>query len=1608
MPDFSFALNMCGNPGATVIFVNGIFGNLVGAIEDKDKLAEKFLGYAGDKNTKFINGFNPSHASGMGDLIKSVAQSYEINGLDYDLTTILNQVHEDLKTRKVLLVGHSQGTFYTNAAYEYLIKNGVPAKSIGVYNVATPDEYVAGGGNYLTSSTDKVINEVVRNLSVVGLSNRPLPANIDIKLSEAEQNSTTGGHSFSDVYLASASDRIIGEINQALNKLEGDEKSENKSYGCFVKPGESLLYKVSGVELKIADTVGGAFSNFSSSTNTALAKLGSWGKSFLASLFNKNNSTEAAVLEESNTSSDVSFLNEEQQKQVKEVKKDIENVFSGIGISDPNTVAESLDDILDDIAEKLDIIAQQIREMQRQQDPVQPLDENQDEDTKEDSTTNNEKTDDSDEELPTYTNNGGSGGSSVFYSQILISEVQAASASDEKSEFIELYNPNDKAVDLTGWYLQRKTKEGKSYSSYAANTLFSGQQIPAKGYFLIARTGYFSGANIFVESPITKDNSFVIKNPNGEISDMLGFGEAQDFEVSPAVNPVNGQSIGRKVFDGVEQDTDNNLADFELQKPTPRRENETWSEENEPKEDEFKKDSSAPVAKFSLDSVQKESIFNINFIVEDIDGVTSASGIGSYVFRWKAGENGDWQQDSSVNVGGDLVVRGVRNFTGEDGKTYYFQIKSKDLAKNESDWQPETPAETKVEIPKTILINEIQDSGIKDEKEDFIELYNPNDVDVDLTGWYLQRKTATGETYNSYVTNTLFKEKTIKSKKYFLIARTGYFTDLADISLDEPITENNSLVLKRKDGSVSDKLGWGDATDFETAAAVSPKAGESIERKKIGLDTNNNSADFRISEKPSPKESFITANIKDDTNYQDNFNLDNDTYFYNLNISWGSSILNVDYFDVQYKLNDGSWKDWMMGTKETAGSFKAFYSLIDEANVYSFRVKVADLDGNISDWKEIDVDLSAPVVINEIAFHGTVNDKNDKWIELYNRSSNTINLDGWQIVSGSSKITLSGSIPGNGYFILEKDDDTVLSDIVANQTFTESFPGNFIHLLNTKGQRVDEIYNDGNWNNYEQGSYSFERISPWAYGFIKENWKLNDGKIINGNDATGSPIYGTPASKNTYYQLYTFLPLAFGRDEFLPNSLSPYVFGENTRVLKDITLEIEPGSVLKASNSSSLLVDGTIKSIGTESQKIIFTSISDDELGDTNNNGLDSELVSGLWLGIELGKTSQNSKFDHTVFRYAGASLSKMGAAIKVNQSSVSILNSIFESIKNRGIFSINSSTTVESSQFYNITEADSWTAHKASAIHISGGKAEINDCHFEFNNYGIQIDDYIDENGTRFDSNVSIKGNEFLKNAKPVYLWTINNISFSNNTASENTYDNIIIFGEAMESSATLDLDLPYFLDGVLAVPENTVLTLTPGVIMNLPGMTINGTLKSVGTEDNPIIFRNYYWDQEDAGPGKWFGLSFTKTSTESLIENVEIFYAGNFYYGGPAFGAAIKADNCNISLKDSYLHDNQNNGLWLINSNSVIDNVKFYNHTAREEFIGQAKAIFIQGGSPEVKNSYFEKQTFGIYLDKYIDSDGKEILQKAILHREADDSEKNIFVDTTTIAGDIVDVSF
>ena len=1582
-PVFVFA--DCTKSGTTVLFINGMFTFSKDQADDsKRDLKYQYDLKGKNADVNFILGYNPSHIVVLGDMFDAVRQAYSGGFMDYDLTNILRQAHIDLKTQKVLLVGHSQGTFYTNAAYDYLTSHGVDKNSIAVYNVGTPADTVAGDGKYLTSSTDKVINSVVRDLTTLGFAKKPLPANIDLPLSADESANPLGGHDFSNVYLAEAPDRIISDMDSEINNLQAESSDKSE---CFTQPKVGLGFYIEDEGYTNIDTSISYFESPDSwrikspsellSSAYGLSKdIYDFGKSIFSGvghvfasidsrIFTTSITPSYAIQESPGTGEATTIYvppDSEPQPTVSAPAPANPIVSTNTEEQDLNPATpESRQDLLDDIQEKLDIIKAQIQILAAQEgqsNQIVVADKNE---TPED----NQNQDNSQTTNSTTATVSGGGGGATAYPKILISEVQP----NDTQEFVELYNPNNTDVALDGWYLQRKTAGSSTWATFASNNLFTGKTISKNGYFLIARSGYFYGpANIFVDTAITKDNSFALKNPNGDISDKLGFGNAQDPETASAPNPtVSGQSVGRKVLaDGTEQDTDNNLNDFELQNPTPYAQNETYTPEGGGGDNgggvgnQNGADTVAPEVVFNLSSTQANPDFMVNFTITDLAGAVSPSaGVDGYVFRWKEG-SGDWQQDDYKDVDGNPQFATLsRDFSGINGQTYSFQVQATDAAGNKSDWLPAIPATTQVVVLQNILINEIQiDSvdGAGGTSDDWVELYNPNNVDVSLAGWSIQKN---GYSKTNCSVNTSFYSKqfasdaVIPANGFYLVVSTkanSSLLALADMTIGWSLTDNNTIYLVNntdqitdyKDVNIVDEVGYGTAcfSKGDSPAIAPPDAG-SIERKKLGVDTNNNFADFKISVDPTPKAASPKSYIQDATNYATCMTITNPgTTFYNLDIKWSSLTTNLDHYQVQYNLNGGAWQDWETSTTDTEKTFQTAYSLYLD-KIYTFRVRAYDKDGNVGDWSQVVIDLTNPVVINEVAFYGIGDStaEHKQWMELYNRSSAPIVLDGWQIVSDNINylnVTLQGTIPANGYFILERNDTTpgAVSDVLANQTFAGIITtGDTIYLKNQNNRKMDQFRSDWSQNQFLANSnyYSLERISPYSFGQDLENWRLST-----------SPTFGTPNQQNSIYQIYTSnFTNSFVEDTTLKASLSPYLFEGPTYILPGVTLTIEPGTVIKFyGDHPNLTVDGTLKAVGaTTDQPIVFTAYDDDQYGgDMRPSGDTSPAGPGEWAGILFKQDSANSDLENIIERYAGENIyaEGYGAGIRAEQSSITLKNSVVENNLNAGLFMHNSTSTVDSVQFNNNKEIDSDTIY-GKAVFSEDGSPSITNCKFNGNYDALYLTNANSDDNTPVISNNNFDSNTdsaISVNGKDIYP------IFSGNTATNNGYD-AIVFTEQIEKDMTMQNDLPYLIKETLNIPQNITLTIQPGTVVKFADSSFNvdGTLNAVGTDSQQIVFTsvdddNYGGDIRSPSdtspvqPGQWSGIHFNSDSANSDLENIIVRYGGGSLGGN--FSAAIKVDQSTISLKNSTIQNNAQNGVWLVNSPSVIDSVQFLDNKA------------------------------------------------------------------------------
>ncbi|PIR71982.1 MAG: hypothetical protein COU42_02865 [Candidatus Nealsonbacteria bacterium CG10_big_fil_rev_8_21_14_0_10_36_24] len=384
---------------------------------------------------------------------------------------------------------------------------------------------------------------------------------------------------------------------------------------------------------------------------------------------------------------------------------------------------------------------------------------------------------------------GGGGGAPTTYPKILISEIQISPLTER---FVELYNPNNQTIDLTSWYIQRKTQTSSSWDSFISSTKFEGKTIPANGYFLISKQ--IENSNIVLDLTLSDNNSLVLKNPNREIVDKVGWGEAQDYETAPTLNPEAGQSIGRKWINGGYQDNDNNQDDFETQEPTPKTEN---SKPLLPQ----------PILEVSLQNLEFSIIESATPSGTEAFNISNA-GDGSFewqgIIDYATPSDASWLkiEPSSGQVSdetSEVLVSLTQEAAGLANGNYEAEII---ITAQGAEGSPQSvEVELKIEqageeeLPTLeVIINEIAWMGTgANSVDEWIELYNNTDQDINLFGWRLKSSDGGPNIIFGEIPETsIITTTTISTNGFYLLERTDDNT-ISDIPADWQGSFGNGL-----------------------------------------------------------------------------------------------------------------------------------------------------------------------------------------------------------------------------------------------------------------------------------------------------------------------------------------------------------------------------------------------------------------------------------------------------------------------------------------------------------------------------------------------------------------------------------------------------------------------------------------------------------------------------------------------------------------------------------------------------------------------------------------------------------------------------------------------
>ena len=235
----------------------------------------------------------------------------------------------------------------------------------------------------------------------------------------------------------------------------------------------------------------------------------------------------------------------------------------------------------------------------------------------------------------------------------------------------------------------------------------------------------------------------------------------------------------------------------------------------------------------------------------------------------------------------------------------------------------------------------------------------------------------------------------------------------------------------------------------------------------------------------------------------------------------------------------------------------------------------------------------ADVVINEFIYR-PVTGETPRFIELYNQSDNSIDLQSWQLGRSITTISLSG--PGNtiplapGEYLVITDNPGLL-DIPASARVLQlssmlaiSQNGDSIFLRDDNGTLVDSLAYATSWGGSTAGT-SLERLDPRAAGNDRTNWRTNR----EGNSAGAQNLNFTP--NDTEPEAFFAKETDDGRIELRFNEFVS-ITGEESFSMNGMALTVDEFNPFTG-NRVLLSTNQSISSTGSEDQVIEAANLSD-------------------------------------------------------------------------------------------------------------------------------------------------------------------------------------------------------------------------------------------------------------------------------------------------------------------------------------------------------------------------------------------------------------------------------
>lgn len=636
-------------------------------------------------------------------------------------------------------------------------------------------------------------------------------------------------------------------------------------------------------------------------------------------------------------------------------------------------------------------------------------------------------------------------------------------------------------------------------------------------------------------------------------------------------------------------------------------------------------------------------------------GNNESSGTSTeYIVRYATSSEvtaSDWSL--AVDVSGEPTPSSAsttENFTVsglEPGQTYYWAVKTKDGADNISEIS-NSASSTASALADYLVINEIQTDGLRGGggiDDDWVEIYNPTDQDIDISNWSIQKQTSSGGLYKkNFETGDV-----VPANGFFLIV--GKWADedirnLADMTCAWLLADDNTIYLVNNqeeivdgdDLNIIDKVGFGDALSPEGLPVSNPPDGGSIERKTNGWDTNNNSSDFIENNLPSPRNSQgqtatlirKTVRITEDT------------------------VWTLERSPYVLKPDAGEFP-----TVESGVVLTIEPGVIIKAGIKYYPILV------IKGVLKAEGAAEKPIIFTAATSTPQAGDWGGIVFDNSTSTESTLSYVNFEYGGQITKYQLPYDLTAMVKIINSRV-------TIANSTFKNSQNAG-LYLVNSSPSITDSNFEDndvGIWIEgadsqpiidncqFDNNNIGIKIITESSPEVKNNNFFNNSMPVFFGNVFGAYPIFeNNQASGNNFNGIVVDDEIVFEHDFTLKKDL-PYIFqtnsGDYPTVASGTTLTLGPGIVIKTYSPfyTILMVEGSLVAQGATSSPIVFTSLKDDDYGgDTNNDGDSSLPEADDWKDIKF-MAGSSGVLDHIFFRYGSSQVLDIDSQASVIQGS--------------------------------------------------------------------------------------------------------------------------------------------------------------------------------------------------------------------------------------------------------------------------------------------------------------------------------------------------------------------